>query len=69
MPTRINIPKDADRNGVAVEYTKSSRRLYIHGWYDSMVGIEGEGMSLAQFFQKLGISKKDCNKAFDDIHD
>lgn len=65
MPTRINIPEDADRSGVSIEYTKSRRVLYISGWYDSVVGIEGKEYTLAEFFQKLGISKKDCNKAFE----
>jgi hypothetical protein len=64
MPKTIYLPKDASRSGIAIEWTKTTKRLYIHGWYDSFVGIEGEGMSLREFFDRLGITENDCRKAF-----
>lgn len=45
-------------------WTKTAQRLNINGWYDSFVGIEGDEMSLREFFDKLGITLKDCEKAF-----
>jgi hypothetical protein len=55
------------RNGIDITWTRSrEKQLYISGWYDSCVGIEGEELSLRYFFNELGITEKDCQKAFAD---
>ena len=51
-------------SGILIEYTRSRRALYISGWYDSFVGIQGQEKSLREFFFELGITLKDCQKAF-----
>lgn len=53
-----------DRAGITVNYIKSRRVLDISGWYDSMVGIEGQRLTLREFFDRTGISMRDCEKAF-----
>jgi hypothetical protein len=64
MPKRIYIPKDAKHSGVDVTWTRSAQRLDIGGWYDSFVGIQGDSMTLREFFDALGITEKDCAKAW-----
>jgi len=64
VPKTIYIPKDAKHDGIDITWTPSSGILRIGGWYDSFVGIEGESMTLLEFFQRLGITEKDCQKAF-----
>jgi hypothetical protein len=51
-------------SGVSITWTKTRSELYIDGWYDSIVGIPGESVTLKDFFQRLGITEKDCRKAF-----
>ena len=41
--------------------------LDIGGWYDSLVGIETHSLQLREFFDKLGITEKDCIKAFKQV--
>ena len=55
-----------DRSGISVVWWKTTGRLSFGGWYDSMVGIEGENVTLREFFDRLGITEKDCQKAFKD---
>lgn len=64
MPKTIYIPKDAKSDGVDITWTPSAQRLDIGGWYDSFVGIGHESMTLREFFERLGITEKDCQKAF-----
>lgn len=64
MPKTIYLPKDARHEGIDITYTKSTQRLYIGGWFDSMVGISGGSMTLREFFDSLGITEKDIKKAF-----
>lgn len=63
MPKTIYIPKDSDRSGVDITWTKTSGELRIGGWYDGCVGIQSESMSLSEFFKRLGITEKDVRKA------
>ena len=65
MPKTIYFPPSVVnmRSGIDVTWTPSSGRLYIGGWYDSTVGIEGTDMGLGEFFSALGITEKDCRKA------
>ena len=53
-------------SGIQITWTPSARRLDFFGWYDSCVGIQGDSFSLREFFDKLGINKKDCEKAFEE---
>jgi hypothetical protein len=55
---------DAQHSGIDVTFVRSRGKLYISGWYDSFVGIEGEELSLSEFFKRVGITLKDCEKAF-----
>ena len=64
MPKTIYLPEDATHSGIDVTWTPSARRIDISGWYDSCVGLEGESMLLREFFERLGITRKDCEKAF-----
>lgn len=70
MPKTIYLPHDnADvgfdrHSGIDITWTKSTRHLRIGGWYDSIVGIESTEMSLREFFDQLGITEKDCARAW-----
>jgi len=63
-PKKLYLPEDARHTGIDVTYVKSTNTLRIGGWYDSMVGISGGEIHLADFFSKLGITEKDCKHAF-----
>ena len=67
MPKLLRIPSNTSRSGIAIKWTKSKQRLTIDGWYDSMVGIEGESMLLSEFFYRLGITQVDCDHAFKEL--
>jgi len=55
-PKRIDIG-DVE-SGISITYTKSRKTLYISGWYDHCVGIEGEEIPLGEFMARLGIGKE-----------
>lgn len=61
---KIFFPEDARYSGIDITYVKSSNTLRIGGWYDSMVGISGGEITLADFFSKLEITEKACKQAF-----
>lgn len=62
MPNRIYF--GGDSSGIDVTWTKTRQRLDIGGWHHGCVGIEGGSMNLREFFGALGITAKDCEKAF-----
>lgn len=67
MPKTAYFPTGAGgttRSGIDVTWTKSSGRIRIGGWYDSIVGIESSDMPLAMFLMKLGITEKDVERSF-----
>lgn len=65
MPKVMFLPRGAiSRSGISIEWTKTTKKLYIAGWYDSHCGIPGESLTLREFFDELGITEKDCQKAF-----
>lgn len=64
MPKKIYLPEDAQYSGIDVVWTKTSQCISIGGWYDNCYGIPGEAMTLREFFDRLGITEKDCQKAF-----
>lgn len=64
MPKRLDITDKYSREGIDVTWTPSAQRLDIGGWYDSCVGIGGRSFKLREFFDELGITEKDCSKAF-----
>ena len=71
MPTTLWLPREATapqsgHSGIAITWTKTARRIDISGWYDSYVGIHGDAMSLREFFDALGITEKDCKRAWKD---
>jgi hypothetical protein len=64
MPKTIYLTKDSEDEGINITWTPSRQQLDISGWFDSFVGIEGKSMFLIDFFTELGITEKDCIKAF-----
>lgn len=66
MPKTIYFPENANHSGIDITWTPSAGRLDIGGWYDSCVGICSESITLKEFFTRLGITRKDCLRAFGD---
>lgn len=66
MPKCIYLPRDGEcrGSGISIRWTPSAQRLDFDGWYDSCVGIEGEAFTLREFFDVIGITEKDCKRAF-----
>lgn len=64
MPKTIRTGND--NQGIDITYIRSHRTLDIGGWYDTMVGIKNESISLGQFLTDLGITLRDCEKALRD---
>lgn len=48
-----------DGSGIDITYTKSRKSLWISGWFDHCVGIEGTELSLLDFIKNVGIPVKD----------
>ena len=67
MPKTIYFPENAIHSGIDITWTPSASRLDIGGWYDTYVGIESSLLTLAQFFEKLGITEKDIRKALKEL--
>ena len=71
MPKMLWMPRDASRpqsahEGLDVTWTKTTQRLRFGVWYDSFVGIDGDSMTLREFFDALGITRKDTDRAWKD---
>lgn len=71
MPNTMSLPPDKPNNyglrptaGIEITWVSSAQRLDISGFYDGFVHIQGASMSLKEFFTTLGITQKDCTKAF-----
>ncbi len=64
MPKRIDLTDEYAHSGINITWTPSAQRLDFGGWYDSCVGIESHSFKLREFFDALGITEKDCFKAF-----
>lgn len=55
-PKKIELPDvDYKSSGIQIEYIKSRDVLYISGYYDHFVGIEGTEISFKEFCDRLGI--------------
>lgn len=67
MPKRIELTDEWSNSGIDITWTPTAQRLDIGGWYDSLVGIETHSLQLREFFDKLGITEKDCIKAFKQV--
>lgn len=67
MPKSIYIPDKNAREGIVITYTPSSNTLYISGWYDSCVGIEGHKYELNKFLSELGISDENIAKTMSKV--
>jgi hypothetical protein len=67
MPKRLYLSSWGDHSGIDITWTPSAQRLDVGGWYDTFVGLETHSMTLHQFFDGLGITEKDCAKAFKQI--
>lgn len=64
MPKIAFFPENATSSGIDITWTKTKQRIDVGGWYDSYVGIETTQLTLKEFFDRLGITEKDCVKAF-----
>lgn len=49
--TRIYIGDSNESSGIDITINKSKRTFYVSGWYDSMVGIQGEEISIDEFIK------------------
>lgn len=73
MPKTLTIPQGKPTwggewsDGVEITWTPSDNRIDIGGWYDGCIGIQGESMSLRNFFDLLGITEESCKKAFKEV--
>ena len=56
--------RDFSHSGVDITWTKTANRLNIGGWYDGCVGIQDEAVTLREFFDRLGITEKDTQRAW-----
>ncbi len=45
-------------SGISIQYIKSRKVIYIHGWYDHICGMEGKEFPFQEFCEKLGIPLK-----------
>ena len=54
-------------SGIDITWTRSTRRLSVSGWYDGMVGIEGENVSDVEFFKRIGMTAADLRRAANDL--
>lgn len=63
MPKTAYFPHNADHSGVYIRWTKTTGTLSIGGWFDTYCGIQSEQIKLIEFFKRLGIGKKEINKA------
>jgi hypothetical protein len=52
--------------GITVEFVRSRNSIWLCGYYDHCVGIRGGQFTLAEFFRRLSITKKDAMKAFEE---
>jgi len=48
--------------GVRIEYIKSRKMIYVGGWYDTVCGIGGEEIPLAEFCKQLDITANDIEE-------
>ena len=61
---QIDLTDEWGHSGIDITWTPSAQRLSFGGWYDSFVVIESHSFRLREFFDALGITEKDCTKAF-----
>jgi len=55
-PKEITLPEVAYQSaGIQIAYIKSRDVLYVSGFYDHFVGIEGTEISIKDFCDRLGI--------------
>lgn len=64
MPRRLDIAGERSTSGISITWTPTAQRLDISGWHSSFAGIEGDSFTLREFLDRLGITEKDCAKAF-----
>lgn len=52
------------REGLRVTYRRGrSKRIYVGGYYDMNVGMEGLDLTLREFCEALGLTAKDVEEA------
>lgn len=56
--------EQSKHTGVVVIFTKNIGNIRLSGWYDGDADIESETTKLREFFDRCGITSKDCEKAF-----
>jgi hypothetical protein len=51
-------------HGVDIYFKRKSGLVVISGWYDKIVGMGSEQISLREFLSVCGITLEDCQRAF-----
>ena len=64
MPKRLDLAGECRHSGIDITWTPSAQRLDVVGWYNFFVELGPHSLTLRQFFDELGITEKDCAKAF-----
>ena len=64
MTKRLDLANECRHSGIYITWTPSAQRLDVGGWYDLFNGLKTHSLTLRQFFDELGITEKDCAKAF-----
>lgn len=52
------------RSGVILDFYPKIQQLSISGFYDSFCSSGTNSYTLREFFDMMGITQEDCNKAF-----
>lgn len=67
MPKEMILTTEYDTGkGIKITWVKSANRLDFVGWFDGSYGciMPEKSPTLREFFDTLGITEKDCRKAF-----
>jgi hypothetical protein len=67
-PKEIIFPKDHESSGIQISYIKSRDVLYISGFYDHFVGIEGTEIKFTDFCYQLGINVNRAITPWEKLH-
>lgn len=53
-----------DVSGMSVTWTDARQLLEFDGWYEHFVHLQGDSMTLREFFDALMITEQDCKRAW-----
>ena len=64
MTKRLDLANECNHSGIYIIWTPSAQRLDVGRWHGLLGGLESHSLTLRLFFDELGITEKDCAKAF-----